>query len=102
MHPTKGAGTITTALRSARLARDLRQRDLAEMLGITQPAVAHYESGASRGTWRVRRMLESIFDVPASVLLAPENANGDDPQEAAAASSARAATMKDGTDACSE
>ena len=70
---TLGVPTIPTALRRARKARDLRQAELAELLGVTQPTVVNYELGYSRPRRDVLRKLETIFNAPASDLLAKDD-----------------------------
>ena len=50
-------------LRVLRLKRQLTQKELAEFVGVAQPAIAGYESGEYKPKFDVATKLAKIFDV---------------------------------------
>lgn len=50
-------------LKSLRISRGIKQKDLAEMLGITQSAYNHYESGRSRPDVNTLRKLADFYNI---------------------------------------
>lgn len=76
---------MSTALRQHRVARGLRQADLAELMGVDQSTISHWEHGTATPRSAALERLRAIFGTSAATLLEPKNENGDEPMPAAAA-----------------
>ena len=59
-------------LKSARLAKGLNQQDVANYLGISQPAYANYERGARQADYETLKKLSDYFGVSVDYLLGKE------------------------------
>ena len=59
-------------LRYARVLRDLDQRQLAELTGLTVFSISRYESGNRTPSRTVRQLLASALNVPELILWNPE------------------------------
>lgn len=66
---------MVTKCRQYRQAKELRQQDLADMLGVQQATVSNWEHGVHvpRGA-TLRKRLETILGAPIAVLLETESA----------------------------
>jgi transcriptional regulator with XRE-family HTH domain len=72
--------TILTEIRRRRLDRKLTQIQLADLVGIGQPALVNWEYGRNQPVRAdVRRKLEAILGAPIHVLM--ENENGAVPKD---------------------
>ncbi|WP_432664528.1 helix-turn-helix transcriptional regulator [Wukongibacter baidiensis] len=56
-------------LKNLREEKDLKQKDIAKVLGVTDRAVGHYESGARRPSQDILEMLADYFNVSVDYLL---------------------------------
>lgn len=70
--------TFGTRLSELRKQRDLTQRDIAKLLGVTPKAVSFYENDERQAPNEIVKMLAIFFDVPLDYLLARENSNDKD------------------------
>lgn len=61
--------TLPTAIRHARLERGLSQRELAERIGMTQPAICHIERGRSCPTLSHFTALVRTLELDAAAVL---------------------------------
>lgn len=73
-----------TRLRQLRRDRGMRQRDLADVIGVHIAAVSLWERGGIRPHPRTARKLEAVFGEPIESLISPDNDNGADPKASAA------------------
>jgi transcriptional regulator with XRE-family HTH domain len=75
-----------TRLRKLRRDRGMRQRDLADVLGVHLAAVSLWERGGIRPHPRTARALEIVFGEPIEALIARDTTttNGADPKASAA------------------
>ncbi len=55
-------------LRVLRLKKQFTQKELAELVGVAQPAIADYESGKYKPKFDVATRLAKIFDVTVETL----------------------------------
>ena len=62
-------GTIGNAIKQLRLKRMLTQRQLAKKIGVTQSAIAHYESGRMCPCLEVATVIAREFNVPLEFIL---------------------------------
>jgi len=60
---------IAGRIREARIARGLKQSELAELLGVTRPAIVHYESGLRSPDLPTLRKIAKSLMVPLAMLL---------------------------------
>ena len=51
-------------IKAARLQKGLSQTQLAQMLGVSQPAVAHWESGAHAPRFALLPRIAAMLDIP--------------------------------------
>ena len=78
------AQTRGTLIREARLARGYKQKDMAEMLSISQQAYSTIESDAITNPRRIiLKRIAEILDIPFESLLLGTGWNSDQPSEAA-------------------
>lgn len=56
-------------LKNLREEKDLKQKDIAKVLGVTDRAVGHYESEARRPSQDILEMLADYFNVSVDYLL---------------------------------
>lgn len=56
-------------LKKLREEKDLKQKDIAKILGVTDRAVGHYESGARRPSQDILEKLADFFNVSVDYLL---------------------------------
>lgn len=68
-------------IKSLRRQKDLSQAALAEMCGVTQGSVSHWEKGRAYPEMPVAHKLCSIFNVSISELLDGENTNDQIPSQ---------------------
>jgi transcriptional regulator with XRE-family HTH domain len=66
-----------TRLKQYRKARIMSQREVAELVGLSQAEISNIERGVWRPRTPVKRMLEQIFGVPIYVLLADVDTDSD-------------------------
>ena len=75
---------MTTALHRLRYARGQSLRELAAEVGCSYETIRRVENGTTTAVFpRTRVALEHALGVPFEVLIAPINANGDAPKDAA-------------------
>lgn len=51
-------------IKAARLLKGMSQTELAERLGVSQPAVAHWESGAHAPRFALLPRIAAVLDIP--------------------------------------
>lgn len=62
-------GTIGNAIKNLRLERQLTQEQLAKKVGVTQSAVASWESGRTCPKTKKASLLSHVFNVPLEFIL---------------------------------
>ena len=63
-------GTVANAIKTLRTKRELSQQKLADKTGVTQSAVASWESGRTCPSVKRAKLLAIVFDVPLELILA--------------------------------
>lgn len=63
-HEHAPADSLGARIAAARVARGLRQRDLAALIGVSQAAVCRWESDRDEPGWPVRAHLATLLDLP--------------------------------------
>lgn len=65
----KGAETLGNRIRELRLKKNITQKELAELLGVSQQAVANYEKGKRIPKAKTQLELAGVFKVPISYVM---------------------------------
>ncbi len=69
---------LNKALRLLRVFHDLKQKDLAEKLGVSKSYISEIESGNKTPTLALLERYTEVFEVPtSSILFLAENLDGD-------------------------
>jgi transcriptional regulator with XRE-family HTH domain len=69
---------LRIVLKDLRESMGLSQRELGEKLGLTQPAVAAWESGRNKPDPDMIVKLANVFGVPVSTFFDPEDSNSEE------------------------
>ena len=71
MKPSELSPTFRENLKVIREHRDLSQRKLADLLGTSQNAVSHWESGINSPTLKTVEKIAEVLEVNIEALLTP-------------------------------
>ena len=69
-------GGDSISIKSARLAKGITQKDLAERMGIDQSAIAHWETGKTKPRFYRIREMAAVLECPVEELLTEDDGDG--------------------------